>query len=151
VAATGFGAGDRGLELISVNVTKNNDETAMVRQRGPVVSGPSPLRDPVVLMHGRMQFRFSYRDDDGRVLATWTNQERLPKAVAVEIFNTAGASVFPVPVLLKLPANLAAGCLTGGGDDGEGAVGCPGQQGRRPPGQPGQQPQQGRPGGQDGQ
>jgi Tfp pilus assembly protein FimT len=131
VAATGFGAGDRGLELISVTVTKEQDDTLVVRQRGQVTTGPTPLRDPVVLLRGRMQVRFSYQDDAGVTLATWSNRDRLPKAVAVEIFNAAGTSVFPAPVVLKLPTTIAAACIGGGsGDDGTGAgiSGCPGQQ-----------------------
>jgi general secretion pathway protein J len=122
VAATGFSAGDRGLELISITVTRDEDGIAVVRQRGPVTTGPAPLRDPVILLRGRMQFRFSYRDDNGQTLQSWSNSERLPKAVAVEILNSAGVSVFPVPVVMKLPANLAATCVSGD-DDGEG--GCP--------------------------
>lgn len=122
VAATGFGAGDRGLELISITVTREQDGIAVVRQRGPVTTGPAPLADPVVLLRGRMQLQFSYRDDDGQILKTWSNRERLPKAVAVDIVNTAGVSVFPVPVVMKLPANLAAACIAGDGDD---AGGCP--------------------------
>jgi general secretion pathway protein J len=150
VAATGFGAGDRGLELISITVTKDQDDFALVRQRGPVVAGPAPLRDPVVLLRGRMQFRFSYRDDEGQVLTSWSNRDRLPKAVAVEVLNTAGVSVFPVPVLMKLPANLAAACLSGGGEDGDdgGAVGCPGTRPARSDQQQQQQQQNQQEGGQ---
>jgi Tfp pilus assembly protein FimT len=133
VAATGFGAGDRGLELISVTVTKEQEDTLVVRQRGQVTTGPTPLRDPVVLLRGRMQVRFSYQDDEGVALATWTNRDRLPKAVAVEIFNAAGTLVFPAPVLLKLPTTIAAACMGGGADDGSGAamIGCPGQKQRQ--------------------
>lgn len=131
VAATGFGAGDRGMELISVTVADEEDGIALVRQRGPVMTGPAPLRDPVVLLRGRMQLQFSYRDDDGQMLATWSNRERLPKAVAVDIRNPAGVSVFPAPLVLRLPTNMAAACLAGAGED-SGAGGCPGPQGRAP-------------------
>jgi len=146
VAATGFGAGDRGLELISITATKDGDDLVVVRQRGPVTTGQAPLRDPVVLLRGRMQFRFSYRDDDGQTLLTWSNRDRLPKAVAVELFNAGGVSVFPVPLVLKVPTNLSAACISGGGEDGDAAVGCPGQGGarlRQPGQQPGQQGGQG--------
>lgn len=128
VAATGFGAGDRGLELISITVTREEEGIAVVRQRGPVVTGPAPLRDAVVLLRGRMQFRFSFRDDDGQTVANWSNRESLPKAVAVELFNNAGVSVFPVPVVMKLPATRPAPC-TAGDDDGTGAAACPGDRG----------------------
>ena len=129
VAATGFGAGDRGVELISVNVVTNEDGIAVVRQRGQVTSGQTPLRDPVVLLRGRMQVQFSYQDYDGQTVPTWTNRDRLPKAVAINILNQAGVAVFPVPLAMKLPTNLSAGCVSGG--DGEGGAGCPNPQ-RRP-------------------
>jgi general secretion pathway protein J len=134
VAATGFGAGNRGLELVSVNMTRDADGVvALVRQRGQVTTGPTPLRDPVVLLHGRMQFAFSYRDEDGQTLTSWTNRERLPKAVVLDLRNTAGVSVFPTPVVFNVPTNMAAACISGdGGDGGDGgnAGGCPGQQQR---------------------
>ena len=142
VAATGFGAGDRGLELVSIAAAREENDLVLVRQRGPVVAGPAPLRDPVVLLRGRMQVRFSYRDDDGQVLASWTNRDRLPRAVAVELFNAGGVSVFPVPVLLKLPATISAACIAGGGDD-DAAVGCPGTGAGRTQGRPGQQQERG--------
>lgn len=124
VAATGFSAGDRGLETISVTVTRDDNGMAVIRQRGPVATGRTPLRDPVVLMRGRMQFQFSYRDEDGQTLTAWSNRERLPAAVAVDIRNTAGVSVFPTPVVIKLPTNMAADCIAG---DGDLTAGCPGQ------------------------
>jgi type II secretory pathway component PulJ len=131
VAATGFGAGDRGLELISVTVTKEQEDTLVVRQRGQVATGPTPLRDPVVLLRGRMQVRFTYQDDLGQTLEIWSNRDRLPKAVAVNILNAAGTSVFPAPVVLKLPTTMAAACISGASSDdgtGMGMIGCPGQQ-----------------------
>lgn len=138
VAATGFGAGDKGVELISIQVVKEEDGIALVRQRGPVTTAPTPLRDPVVLLHGRMQVQFSYRDADGKTVQAWTDRPQLPKAVAVYVFGAGGLPVFPVPVLLNLPANLAASCLNdnGGGDNG----GCPNQQQQGQP-QQGQQQQ----------
>jgi len=139
VAATGFGAGDRGVELISVSVVKEDDGSgvALVRQRGPVTTVPTPLRDPVVLMRGRIQVQFSYRDADGQTVQKWTDQRQLPKAVAVYVFGATGLPVFPVPVLLNLPTNLAASCLSGDDDSG----GCPTQQRQQQQQQQQQQPQ----------
>jgi general secretion pathway protein J len=140
VATTGFGAADRGLEMISVNVVSEEDGVAVVRQRGPVTSGPAPLRDPVVLLRGRMQVRFTYRDDAGQALESWTNRDRLPKAVEINIVNPAGVSVFPAPVVMKLPANLSAACVAGGGgDEGVGSGGCPTGRPRRTPNQQNEQ------------
>ncbi|MPZ56885.1 MAG: hypothetical protein GEU91_10400 [Rhizobiales bacterium] len=130
VAATGFGAGDRGLELISITVAREEDGIVVVRERGPVSTAPGPLRDPVILLRGRMQVQFTYRDDDGQVLTNWSNRPQLPKAVAVNVFNTAGVSVFPVPLLITLPTNLAAACIAGGDEDGESGGVCPSPRGR---------------------
>jgi hypothetical protein len=49
--------------------------------------------------------------------------------VAINILNQAGVAVFPVPLAMKLPTNLSAGCVSGG--DGDGGAGCPNPQ-RRP-------------------
>jgi general secretion pathway protein J len=131
VAATGFGAGDRGVELLAINVTKNDDGIALVRQRGQVTSGQTPLRDPVVLLRGRMQVQFSYYDNDGQTLPTWSQRDQLPKAVGINVLNAAGVAVFPVPLMMKLPTNLAAGCAGGAG--GDGTTECPGPRQQRPP------------------
>ena len=133
VAATGFGAGDRGLELISVTVTREEDGIAVVRQRGPVTTGPTPLRDPVILLRGRMQFQFAYRDANGQLQPNWSDREALPQAVVINLANNTGTSIFPVPVEMKLPANIVATCITG---DDDGTGGCPTGQQRpqRPPG-----------------
>jgi prepilin-type N-terminal cleavage/methylation domain-containing protein len=121
VAATGFGAGDRGLELISVSVIKEENGIAVVRERAPVTTVTTPFRDPVVLLRGRLQVQFVYRDADGQTVQSWSDRPQLPRSVGVYVYNSAGLPVFPVPVQLNLPANLAASCLTGDDDSG----GCP--------------------------
>jgi len=103
---------DRGLALISVTVGEDADGVMVVRERGPVSTTATQMRDPVVLLRGRMRVQFSYRDQSGQSFPTWTGQPALPKAVAVEIFDLAGTSVFPVPVVIPLPANLLAACLS---------------------------------------
>jgi general secretion pathway protein J len=111
VAATGFGAGNRGVELISVSAVPDRDGSLVVRQRGPVASLTSTLRDPVVLMRGRLHVKFSYRDRAGQPVAVWSGRPDLPSAVHVEIYGAGAAPVFPVPAILTLPADLAADCL----------------------------------------
>lgn len=111
VAATGFGAGDRGLELLNVAAVNERDDLILVRHRGPVANPPPPLRDPVVLLRGRIGLRFSYRDRDGRTVATWTNRRELPAAVVVELFGLAQTPLFPVPLILPIAVNFSADCL----------------------------------------
>jgi hypothetical protein len=110
--STGSAAGDRGLALISVTVQEDQDGIAVIRERGSVATAGTLLRDPVILLRGRMRVQFSYRGPDGQPTATWTGQPQLPKAVAVDIFDLSGASVFPVPFVIPLPTNLLAACLS---------------------------------------
>ena len=110
-AATGFGAGNRGVELISISAMVDRDGVSLVRNRGPIANPQPELRDPVVLMRGRMQVRFSYRDRNGKSAATWIDQPELPTAIAVEIFGAEGNPVMPVAALLSLPQNYSVECF----------------------------------------
>jgi hypothetical protein len=110
-AATGFGTGNRGVELISVSAFPAGEDIAIVRNRGPVANPQPELRDPVVLMKGRMRVRFSYRDRNGKTSQTWIEQPELPTAVAIEIFGAQGNPILPVPALITLPQNFSVECL----------------------------------------
>jgi general secretion pathway protein J len=115
-AATGFGAGNRGVELISISAQPDGNGLAVVRNRGPIANPQPELRDPVILMRGRMQVRFSFRDRNGKVAPTWIEQRELPTAVAIEIFGAEGNPILPVPALLALPQNYSIECLNPAGD-----------------------------------
>jgi general secretion pathway protein J len=110
-AATGFGSGNRGIELISISTLPASDGLTVVRSRGPVANPQPEMRDPVVLMSGRMQVRFSYRDRNGRASPTWIEQAEMPAAVAVEVFGAEGNPVLPVAALLSLPQNYSVECF----------------------------------------
>ena len=78
VAATGFGVGDRGLELLDFAMIDNKDDFYLVRQRAPVSNPPSAVQAiRSMLLHGRMQVRFSYRDSDGKSLDSWSKRAEL--------------------------------------------------------------------------
>jgi prepilin-type N-terminal cleavage/methylation domain-containing protein len=110
-AATGFGTGNRGVELISVSAFPDGEDIALIRNRGPVANPQPELRDPVILMKGRMRVRFSYRDQNGKTEPTWVEQPELPAAVAIEIFGAEGNPILPVPALITLPQNFSVECL----------------------------------------
>ena len=110
-AATGLGTGNRGVELISLSGFQDREEVALVRNRGPVANPQLELRDPVVLMKGRMRVRFSYRDHNGKTSQTWIEQPELPAAVAIEIFGAEGNPILPVPALITLPQNFSVECF----------------------------------------
>jgi hypothetical protein len=110
VAATGFGVGDRGLELLNFSMVDNKDDFYLVRERAPVSNPPGQFKDTVVLLHGRMQVRFSYRDRDGRFVDTWAKRPDIPSAVGVQVFG-AGGPIFPQPLIFPVPVNYSVDCL----------------------------------------
>ncbi len=110
VAATGFGVGDRGLELLNFSMVDNKDDFYLVRQRAPVSSPPGEFKDPVMLLHGRMQVRFSYRDSDGTFVDSWVKRPDLPSAVGVQVIGASGP-IFPRPLIFPVPVNFSVDCL----------------------------------------
>jgi general secretion pathway protein J len=110
VAATGFGVGDRGVELLNFAMLDNKDDFYLVRQRAPVSNPPGEFKDSVVLLHGRMQVRFFFRDRDGKLLDSWSKRPDLPTAVAVQVFGASGA-IFPQPLIFPVPVNYSIECL----------------------------------------
>lgn len=116
-AATGFGAGNRGLELINISAIADHDEVQLIRSRGPVANPPPTFRDPVTLLNGRMTLRFAYRDRTGRVTDTWAKKAELPSAVTVAVFGPTGAPIFPAALVFPLRVNGSIDCLDSGGAD----------------------------------
>jgi hypothetical protein len=110
VAATGFGVGDRGLELLNFSMVDNKDDFYLVRQRAPVSNPPSQFKDPVMLLHGRMQVRFTYRDRNGQFVETWSKRPNLPTAVGVQVFGASGP-IFPRPLIFPVPVSVSVDCL----------------------------------------
>jgi general secretion pathway protein J len=110
VAATGFGVGDRGAELLNFAMLDNKDDFYLVRQRAPVSNPPSEFKDSVVLLHGRMQVRFSFRDGNGKFFDNWSKRPDMPTAVGVQVFGASGA-IFPQPLLFPVPVNYSIECL----------------------------------------
>jgi general secretion pathway protein J len=111
VAATGWRAGDRGLELVSVDVIEQGDTTYLVRRRGPAASLAAQLSDPVVLVKGRMLISFAYNDRVARRHPVWDGRPSLPASVEVQVRTRNGESVMPAPMVIQLPVNLAVECL----------------------------------------
>jgi len=116
VAATGFGVGNRGVELLNISAKTDHDDLLLVRERGPILNPAAQLSDPVVLMRGRIQIRFAYRDAGGQVHDSWGNRSDLPSAVLVQVLGQDGAPVFPTAFVLPVPVSLGADCLVDAGD-----------------------------------
>jgi general secretion pathway protein J len=113
VAATGFGAGNRGVELLTVEVVPDGEGIALVRKRGAIASLATLQTDPVVLLRGRATVRFAYRDDTGARTTVWSGKSKLPASVEVEILGASGTPIFPVAMVFPLPSRIAAECLEG--------------------------------------
>lgn len=111
VAATGFGAGNRGVELLTVEVVPDGEGNALVRKRGPIASLGTQQTDPVVLIRGRATPRFAYRDEAGVRTTVWAGKSTLPASVEVEIIGASGMPIFPVPTVFPLPSRVSAECL----------------------------------------
>jgi prepilin-type N-terminal cleavage/methylation domain-containing protein len=111
VAATGFGSGSRGIELLDIVTLEDSGDTLLVRRRGLVTDPPRQFRDPVTLLHGRLQIRFSYRDRDGQRVTTWIKKAEFPASVILEVLNATGGNVFAAPFVLPVMANLSVDCL----------------------------------------
>jgi prepilin-type N-terminal cleavage/methylation domain-containing protein len=141
-AATGFGVGDRGLELININVVADRDDFQLVRSRAPVANPPPQFRDPVVLMRGRMAVRFGYRDKDGNTLDSWTKKAELPSAVTVALFGPNGAPIFPAAVVLPVPVNFSVDCFDTSEENQNKPQRCQSTAPAEQPDQPGQQKEQ---------
>ncbi len=112
VAATGFGSGNRGVELLDIATSEDRGDTLLVRRRGLVTNPPSQFHDPVTLLRGRMQVRLHYRTSDGKLTDTWERKSELPTAVVVEILNSEGAQMFAAPFVLPVATNFPADCLS---------------------------------------
>ena len=91
VAATGFGNGDHGIELLDIGERRDSDgNMALVRRRGPIVGTSPKFGDPVALLRGRIRVRFAYRDSTGHLYSDWTARPNLPAAVVVRILTQDG-------------------------------------------------------------
>jgi len=124
VAATGFAAGNRGEELIGFRTITENSKVTLVRERGPISGLGNVMGDPVVLLSGPLQFRFFYRDRDGRRLDSWIHRRDLPIAIELEVRTTAGTPVLPAAAVLTVPVNYGVDCLIAETDDEDMAERC---------------------------
>ncbi|HEX5958028.1 MAG TPA: hypothetical protein VFY92_05145 [Hyphomicrobiaceae bacterium] len=110
-AATGFGPGRDGLEMISVTVDTSDDGRALVRRRAPLVGSTyAKFRDPVVLLSGPYRYVFRYFAREGPGMPVWTNTQEPPVRVELTVTGERGP-LFSAPIELPLLASLSAGCL----------------------------------------
>lgn len=99
------------LEFVSIRTVKFEDGYALIREQGPAVSEGAQLGDPVVLLRGAFEARFTYHDGAGQRMKEWQQQNRMPTAVEIELVTSQGDSVFPVRAVLPLAANVTPDCV----------------------------------------
>ena len=80
-----------------------------MRSRSPIANPQPEMRDPVVLMRGRMQIRSATDHRNGKTSPTWIEQSEMPAAVAVEVLSAEGQPVMPVAALIAAPPELQRG------------------------------------------
>ena len=120
-AATGFGTGRGGVEMIAISAEQlGGGKMALVRRHSghvPTESG-AEFKDPVVLFSGNLQYIFRYIAQDGTQHSTWNDHPDLPVRIEVDILE--GRE--PVLPTLELPlyADMSVVCLLQ-----PGAPGCP--------------------------
>ena len=121
LAATGAGRGQEGIQVIAITIDDGADGRALVRRSAPFDGVSQRLPDdPVVLLSGPFEYRFSYHSRKGRQTPAWADPHELPARVELAIVGPRGP-IFGVPLEFSVPASLSAACLAD-----RNLRGCPG-------------------------
>ncbi len=110
-ALTPFDRSHEGIAIVEIAVEGTGDGAVLVRRlrRGPDV----PLRDGdrVVLLSGRLDLAFSYRDQTGQRVDRWSRPGEVPRGVVVTLTGERGGGGLPVEVMLPIPVAISVSCL----------------------------------------
>lgn len=102
---------DDGLAIVEYAVEATGGTTALVRRlrRGREVG----LRDGdrIVLLAGRLDLAFAYRDQSGQRVSRWAKQGEVPRGVVVTLVGTREGGGLPVEVMLPIPVAISVSCL----------------------------------------
>lgn len=112
-AATGFGPGRGGFELLSLSIEETEGRPALVRRRAPLGSDPSTggFRDAVVLLDGRYRMSFAYVGADGTRREEWLDRPDMPTRIELTILREDGRPALASPLVFAIPADYPAACL----------------------------------------
>lgn len=110
-AFTPLDRAEEGIAVIEIAVEKGADGAVLARRlrRGRDVG----LRDGdrVVLLSGRLDLAFSYRDRAGQRVDRWARPGEVPRGVVVTLKGGREGGGLPVEVMLPIPVSVAVSCL----------------------------------------
>jgi general secretion pathway protein J len=106
--------------FVSYSIQQKGDWGSLVRARAPFDAGAKDINslrgeDDVVVLEGPYTFRFAYyerKDGRERWVARWTERDRLPELIRLEIGGLGGASV--QPVVFRPRVDAEPGCIKEG-------------------------------------
>ncbi len=105
----------RGASVVAFNVRQASDGAALVRSAGRLLPGTEalprgPLANPVNLVAGAFAFRFSYRALAGGWRNDWTDAQRMPAAVRLEVIDAGTGDPAVPPLIVPFRVDAEAGC-----------------------------------------
>lgn len=110
-AATPLDRTRDGIAVVEIGVEATGDGAVLSRRlrrgRDRALRGG----DRVVLLSGPLDLAFSYRDQAGRRVATWTKAGEVPRGVIVTLRGPRGSGGLPVEVMLPIPVAISVSCL----------------------------------------
>lgn len=110
-AFTPLDRAEEGIAVIEIAVERGPDGAVLARRlrRGRDVG----LRDGdrVVLLSGRLDLAFSYRDRAGQRVDRWARPGEVPRGVVVTLKGGREGGGLPVEVMLPIPVSVAVSCL----------------------------------------
>ena len=112
-AATGFGPGRGGFELVSLSVEAAEGRTVLMRRRAPLGADPDAggFRDGVVLFEGNYRMAFAYVGADGVRREEWLDRPELPARVELSVVGADGRQALAAPLVFAIGADYPAACL----------------------------------------
>lgn len=99
------------LAVVEIGIEAGRDGAVLTRRlrRGRDLG----LRDGdrVVLLSGRLDLAFSYRDQKGRRVARWSAPGEVPRGVVVTLVGGREGGGMPVEIVLPVPVAISVSCL----------------------------------------
>lgn len=111
-ALTPLGRTEDGIAIVEMAIEGGADGIALVRRTRLDRDAAIRDGDRVVLIAGRLDLTFAYRDHAGRRLDTWSRPGEVPSGVIVSLRgDRSRGGGLPAEVLLPIPVDIAVGCL----------------------------------------
>lgn len=101
-----------GIAIVEIGIEPSGDGAVLTRRMRRARDAGLRDGDRVVLLSGRVDLAFSYRDKAGRRVDRWSRPGEVPKGVVVTLRGSrAEGGGLPVEVMLPIPVQVAVSCL----------------------------------------